>query len=133
MLYKSLYTEIGRLLYAVADVDGVISQKEKQRLHEIVEKELVPAETAVDAHGSNEAWHVEFEFDWREEQISDPSEAFTSFIEFVQDHSAAFDRKMKALCIRLAKEIAAAYYGSSRKEKALINLLIAKLNAIKAG
>lgn len=28
MIYKELYSEIGKLLYAVADVDGIISKGE---------------------------------------------------------------------------------------------------------
>ena len=39
MIYREFYSELGKLLYAVADIDGVITEKEKKKLKEIVKKE----------------------------------------------------------------------------------------------
>lgn len=33
---KMFYAELGNLLYAIADVDGMISHQEKEELHELI-------------------------------------------------------------------------------------------------
>ncbi len=53
MLYKKFYSELGKLLYAVAEIDGIITNKEKKALLEIVKKELVPADNHIDKFGTS--------------------------------------------------------------------------------
>ena len=71
MLYKNFYSELGKLLYAVADIDGVITQAEKKALHEIVKKELVPAEKHTDEFGTDAAYYAEIEFEYLDEEQMD--------------------------------------------------------------
>lgn len=123
MLYKQFYSELGKLLYAVADIDGVISQKEKKTLLQIIQKELAPAEKHTDEHGTNAAYYTGIEFDFLDEQIADTESAFESFIDFVVDHHTAFDSKLKKVSMHVARELAAAYHGTSRKEKKLVDKL----------
>ncbi|MBI4944956.1 MAG: hypothetical protein HY840_00985 [Bacteroidetes bacterium] len=123
MLYKDFYSELGKLLYAVADIDGVITPAEKKALHEIVRKELVPAEKHKDEFGTDTAYYAEMEFDYLDEEIGDAEAAFNSFIDFVEEHHMAFDEKMKKVCLHVAKEIANAYHKTNKKEKALIEKL----------
>src|SRR5690606_13704785 len=79
MLYRQFYSELGKLLYAVADVDGMISQKEKKALQELVRKELVPVEKHTDKFGTDVAFYAEIEFDFLEDSMVEPEEAFESF------------------------------------------------------
>ena len=102
MLYKDFYSELGKLLYAVADIDGVITQSEKKVLHEIVRKELVPAEKHKDEFGTDAAYYAEIEFEYLDEEIGDADAAFNSFIDFVEEHHTAFDAKMKKVCLHVA-------------------------------
>lgn len=130
MLYQELYSEIGKLLYAVADVDGAINKEEKKALYDMVRRELVPAESHKDEFGTDAAYYAEIEFDYLEEQELDSDTAFNSFIDFVDDHGSAFDERMKKVCIHMAEEIANAYHKNSEKEAILIKKLKLKLKNI---
>ena len=81
MDYKEFYSELGKLLYAVADIDHVITQKEKKALTDIVKKELAPTEVHKDAFGTGTAYYTAMEFDILDDEIADSETAFNSFIE----------------------------------------------------
>jgi len=130
MVYREFYSEIGKLLYAVADIDHVITQQEKKKLQDIIKKELVPAEQHQDIFGTDAAYYAEIEFDFLDEQIADAEAAFESFIDFVEEHHTAFDKNMKKVCIHIAKELADAYRGTNKKEKLLIEKLKQKLEKL---
>ncbi len=130
MQYKNFYAELGKLLYAVADIDGMITQKEKGKLQEIVKNELVPLEKHRDTFDTDVAYYTEMEFDFLDEEIGDAETAFNSFIDFIEEHRTAFDERMKKVSLHVAKELAAAYHGTNKKEKDLIEKLRKKLNRI---
>lgn len=117
-------------MYAVADVDGTISQKEKEKLAEIVRKELVPSEKRVDAYGTDVAFYSEFQFDIEEDTIAEPDVALESFLDFVKEHPSAFTTQMKETCIKIVKELADAYRGTNRLEEILVNKLETRLKAL---
>lgn len=134
MLYKEFYSELGKLLYAVADVDKVITQQEKTELQKIVRNELVPVEKHIDEFGTDAAYYSEMEFDITDDQILDSESAFNSFIDFVTEHHTAFDERMKKVSIHVVEEIATSYRGKNKKEKAIIKKLknqLAKIEIIK--
>ena len=131
MLYKQFYSELGKLLYAVADIDKVITQEEKKKLLAMVKDELVPHEKNKDQFDTNIAFYTEIEFDVLEEQIADAKTAFNSFLDFVDDHYTAFDERMKNICVQVAKEIARAYNETSKNEKKLLHHLINKLGELE--
>lgn len=130
MKYKDFYSELGKLLYAVADIDGVITQKEKKSLYYIVKNELVPSEKHIDEFNTDVAYYTEMEFDFLDEEIGDAETAFNSFIDFVEDHHTAFDGQMKKVSLHVAKELAEAYRGTNKKEKKLLERLEERLNRI---
>lgn len=130
MKYPEFYAEIGKLLYAVADVDGMISAKEKAALIKIVEEELVPKEGHKDAYGTGAAWYAGIELEILEDEIADAETAFDSFINYVEDHHTAFDDSMKKVCLRITRELASVYHGTNKKEKEMIQRLERKLNKI---
>jgi uncharacterized tellurite resistance protein B-like protein len=131
MLYTEFYGELGKLLYAVADVDGAITQKEKKALREIVSKELAPAEKHKDIYGTDAAFYAEAEFDFLEAEDADAETAFNSFIDFVEDHHTAFDDRMIDVCLKVAYKIASAYKRKNRREKVLAEKLKEKLSKLK--
>ena len=130
MIYREFYSELGKLLYAVADIDGMISKAEKKKLQEIVEKELAPMEKRKDKFGTNVSSYSETEFEILDEEIGDAEAAFESFINFTEEHRTAFDAKLKMVCLRVAKELAAAYQGTNKKEKELIGRLKKTLDSL---
>ena len=60
MIYKQFFSELGKLLYAVADVDGSITQKEKKTLRELVAKELLSLVNKKDEHGTDVGFFISF-------------------------------------------------------------------------
>lgn len=131
MEYSEFYSELGKLLYAVCDIDGMITKQEKEKLQEAVKKELVPAEVHSDSAGTDFAYYSEIEFDFLDETIADAPAAFESFIDFVEEHHTAFDARMKKASLHVAKELASVYRGVNKKEQALITKLKKSLEKIK--
>ena len=131
MTYQEFYAELGKLQYAVADIDKVITQKEKEKLQNIVRKELVPAEMHVDLYGTDSAYYSEMEFDILDDQIADADDVFESFIDFVVDHHTAIDEKMKKVSLHVARELAKAYRGVNNREHMLLKKLRQKLEKIE--
>lgn len=132
MLYRQFYSELAKLLYAVANVDGKISVKEREELKAIVRKELVPAEHHTDKFGTDAAYYTEIEFDFLEEAMIEPEAAFESFLNFIEKHHTAIDNRMREVSLRTAKKIAETYHKTNKKEKDLIKVLGKKLAALPA-
>ena len=131
MKYKEFYAELGKLLYAVADCDKVITPEEKKKLQDIIKNELVPNEVHTDAFGTDAAYYAEMEFDILEDELMDASTAFESFTDFIKEHPTAIDARMKKTILRVVKELAAAYHGTNKRESKLIEQLVKELKSIK--
>ena len=120
---REFYAETGKLLYAVAEVDGVITKREKQSLHKLIQNRLAHRETHTDEFGTNDAWYTEFEFEVAEEQGMSSEDAFNSFVDFIQEHRNKMDRELKEICFILADRLAESYHLTNKKEKLLIQKL----------
>jgi hypothetical protein len=131
MNYKHLYSELGKLLYAVADVDGVITKQEKEALIKIIKTGLAPAENQRDQFGTNVANYTEIEFDFLDEQIIEPEVAFNSFIDFIEEHQTGIDEKMKKVFVQVAEALGKAYHGTNKKEKKLVDKLKSVLKRVE--
>jgi hypothetical protein len=131
MIYQQFYSELGKLLYALADVDGSISQTERSAMHELVKKELVPIEKNTDEFGTDAAFYAEIEFEILEDTAVDPEVAFESFINFIDDHKTAIDNRMIDATRRVAVKLSESYYHASHKEKELLERLNNKLDEIQ--
>ena len=127
MQFQDFYTELGKLLYAVAKVDGVITKEERKSLMVIVENELTPLEGSTDEFGTDAAFITKFEFDVLEDQMIPAEDAFNDFIDFVDQHQQAFKPAIKNVCIKVTEQLASAYHGTNKKEHALIEKLKNKL------
>ncbi|MFI5204183.1 MAG: hypothetical protein ACHQF2_06780 [Flavobacteriales bacterium] len=123
MNYRDFYSEVGKLLYAIAKADGHIQKHEFEKLREVVTNVLVPAEMHKDAHGTDTAWYAEIEFDYLEENLSDPQAAFESFVSYVEKHKTAITPELRDRIYVCARELAKAYRGiTSSESTVLINL-----------
>jgi uncharacterized tellurite resistance protein B-like protein len=120
---KLFYAELGKLLYAVADIDGVITPQERDELHSLIASRLTQREVHTDEYGTNDAWYTEFEFDVAEEQGMTSDEAFNSFAAFMSEHKKKLDPHMKDICLILADKLASAYHDTNHKEKQMLQKL----------
>ncbi len=127
MYYQQFYSELGKLLYAIAAVDGVISPKEKEALRALVRKQLAPAETHTDKFGTDAANYVDIEFDILEDAGADVEASFASFINFVEAHHTAIDKRMRDAALAAAKQVANAFKHTGHKEGKLLLELERKL------
>jgi hypothetical protein len=134
MRYEEYYAELGKLLYAVADVDRVVSKEEKEKIYGMIRDELVAREKNKDRFGTNLTNYAQIEFDYLndEDVIVDPTDAFNSFVDFVERHYTAFNPEMMKICLHIAKVVAEAYHGINRKEAQMISELERKLKKILA-
>ena len=130
MIHKQFYSELGKLLYSIADVDGVISKTEKMTLRELVRKELAPAEKNTDEFGTDAAFYTEIEFDILEDNNSEPDIAFESFISYIENHKTAIDRRMLETTLTIATRLADAFHHTNIKEKELLKVLNKKIGTL---
>lgn len=130
MIYQQFYSELGKLLYAIADIDGKVSPAEKNALRDMVKSTLVPYETHSDDQGTNAAWYTEAEFDFLEENISDADAAFESFENFVTAHATGIDDNLRNICRQLPEKLAGVYRGVNKKEQALLARLKKLLSSL---
>ncbi len=110
MIYKNFYSEVGKLLYALAKTDGSISKKEIKAIHKLVLKDLVPLENSTDEFGTDSAFYVEMEFDFLNENFYDPDVAFNSFISYVENHYTAFDSHVKEVVLNVAETLIKSFH-----------------------
>ena len=130
MVYQRFYSEVGKLLYAIASADGSVQKKEYGKLRDIVEKKLVPEEQSTDQFGTDSAYYAEIEFDILMEQSADSTACFNSFCNYVEVHRTAFDKHLKIMVMNLAKELAHVYHGTNTKEAAMIKKLKKRLDEV---
>lgn len=123
MIYKYFYSEVGKLLYAIAKSDGVIAIEEIKKIHQLVIKDLVPLESSTDEFGTDSAFYVEMEFDYLNEKMYDPDMAFNSFIDYVEEHHGAFDIKMKTAVFNVANRLTQSFHETNIKDHYMMEKL----------
>ncbi|MFZ9662093.1 MAG: hypothetical protein ACO29O_09470 [Chitinophagaceae bacterium] len=123
MNIRDFYAEVGKLLYAVAEIDGVISKKEHDELYKLIRTRMAHREKHTDSFGTNDAWYAAFEFDVAEDQGMTVEDAFESFTSFIKENKHLLDNDLKEICLMLADKMAMSYYHTNKKEKELINKL----------
>lgn len=127
MRYKDFYTELGKLLFAIAKADGRVGEKEFDAMKKIVKEELVALEDSTDEFGTDNAYYTEMEFDYLQENFGDPEQAFSSFLDFVDTHRNAFSPALKKLVSKISTRIANTEYGINPKEKKYLDRLAEKI------
>lgn len=132
MFYRQYYSELGKLLYAIANANGNISEKERETLKAIVRKELVPAEKHTDTFGTDAAYYVEIEFDILEDSEPDVDAAFDSFIDFIEGHHSAITQPMREAALRVSEKLIELYHHHHKKEHLLAKKLSEKLKQLPA-
>lgn len=129
MNYPGLYTEIGRLAYAIASADGVIHSSEVEKICDFIGREI--DQIGADGEISEEAiLHAVFEFNKLRNENASAKDAYLGFLNFIDVHPEIFTHRIKNVCINISLRIAAAFEGINETESALIDKLKKKLDGI---
>lgn len=124
MDYNTLYTEIGRMAYALAKANGSVSDKDSEFLVSFINAEM-------EQTGTDAVLYVGAEFNKLRSMNASARDAFSAFTGYVEKHSTNFQDRIIHLCMRLAIKIAATDDGIDETETALINKLRKKFDLIK--
>jgi len=131
---KQYYKELGRVVYAIATVDGFVQDEEKDKLHSFVATKLAPNEPTHDSSGMNQAFYVDFEFEENIEKHPDMSGAVKSYKDFIEQNAEAGDEALLQRSVRLIEAVIFAY--SKRKEKLMLDQvknITSHVSALKIG
>ncbi len=120
---RQFYIAVGKLLYAIADADSVITLQEKQELYRLITTRLAHRESHTDEFGTNDAWYTMFEFEAAEEAGMTANEAFNEFSEFIKEHWNIMDIDLKNTCMLLADRLAESYHHTNAREKEMMRRL----------
>lgn len=113
---RELYENLGKLFYAIAAADKVISKQEVQVLNNIVEKDWVPVEDSRDEYGTDLSFQIEVIFDWYQENELSAEAAYDRFETFKKSHEWLFDEDINNLIWKTVNRIALAFPGKNRSE-----------------
>jgi uncharacterized tellurite resistance protein B-like protein len=120
---RQFYIAMGKLLYAIADADSVITRQERNELYKLISTRLTHRELHTDEFGTNDAWYTVFEFEAAEEAGLTANEAFNEFAEYIQEHWAMMDDDLRNICMLLADRLAESYHHTNAREKDMIRRL----------
>lgn len=115
-----IFTEIGRMAYAVAKANGDVKEKEVQNVFNFIDEEMALTK-------SNDVMVVGEEFTKLRRMNASAKDAFSMFTTFLETHGNSLHQSIKNMCIRLALKIADSDESADETEAALINKLRKKL------
>jgi hypothetical protein len=125
-----LFSEIGKLIYAIAASDHKISHKEKEQLKSLVSESLNKIKET-DQFGTSVLFYPEIEFEFLEEELIAPEDALQSFVDYIKEHYSAIDLEHVQLIRKLSWETANSFRGINQKEKQMLDKLEEALAYIK--
>ena len=119
MFNEELYTELGKLFYYVASVDGKVQPAEKKVLQELIHSVWEPLEDSVDEFGTDNSALIDFSFDF-EESESVTFDGLQSFEEFYKYNKKEFTPAIINKILKTGKAITSVYRGNNKDEEAAL-------------
>jgi uncharacterized tellurite resistance protein B-like protein len=128
MNQRDFLIELGKLLYAIASSDGDVRLQENRKLRDILRTDFIAIAEQTDHLGRTNFEYAELELEWMEENYVNPKVAFTSFINFIKEHSAELNEGQKDSILKAAEEVADSFYKRNHYEEHFLHKL---KNALK--
>jgi hypothetical protein len=125
---KQYYKELGKMVYAIAAVDGVIKTEEAEALHIFVQKDLATNEAHLDSSGMNEAFYVDFEFEDSTKTKPDINATLKSYAKFIHNNYEQADANLINRSVKLLHTVADAY--NREKENEVVMQIKSEINEI---
>lgn len=119
MFYEGLYTELGKLFYEIAAVDGNIQPAEKKILQERIDRVWKPLENSTDEFGTDRSALIDFSFDYKESENPGGS-GLQSFRAFYRENKSRFSPRIINNILETSEAIASAYRGKNKNEQAIL-------------
>ena len=88
---------LGELAYAVAKADGVVVKKERQKLHDIISKELSPVDFNYEI--------AKIIFEMVDKQNKSAESVYKEAVETIQAYSGSFDPQLRLVFLRTLEKI----------------------------
>jgi len=126
MDYKEFYTELGKLLYAVAKADGEVQDEELHKIYQMVVDDLSD-EILFNRGEEVDAYYTEFEFEALIDRNVEIHTAVNSFVDYYEKNQEYFNDKMKKTTLKAMVAVADAFEGIIPEEQALIDEMTKKL------
>ena len=120
---RSLYENLGKLFYAIAAADKVVTKEEIRVLDEMVALDWKEVEHSRDEFGTDMSFQIEVIFDWFRENDLSADYAFAKFRNYKREHEYLFDEELNHLIWRTANKIAGAFAPISRAEVTMLSRL----------
>ncbi len=120
-MQTKFYQNLGKLFYAVAAADKVVSEQEVDRLKEIIRAEWLALDDVTDDFGTDAAYQIEIVFDWLLEQNTDAESCIESFKSFIEEHPSLFTNQVKEMIWKTVNSIASTFSGKNKSELIMIN------------
>jgi len=120
---KQYYKELGKIIYSIAIADGIIQIEEREKLREMVIKELAQNERSHDSSGMNQAFYVDFEFAENSTEKPYQEAAVERFTDFIDSNLESHDEALISISLKLMESVANACSKtpeSKTKEKEII-------------
>jgi len=122
MISKEFYIELGKLLYAIATVDGSISEKETKVLDQFIHQDLNHKKYNALA-GKEEILLTKASFYNCHKENATVNDLLQSYKTFLQKYGTRLETNLKMLGATLLQKIASTHKGMSLREKQIINEL----------
>ncbi|QNL50153.1 hypothetical protein H8S90_00510 [Olivibacter sp. SDN3] len=116
ILWTEFYGKLAYLFYNVAACDQTITSKEIAKLKELLLSTWLDLEPSLDEYGYDAAYQIEAVFDWLLDQRPPPEEGFREFSAFIKENPGFVDKRLGALIIKSANQLAEASYGKNKSE-----------------
>ena len=120
MFYKELYTELGKLFYYTAGIDGKVQVAEREALQELIKSKWKPLEDSKDEFGTDQSAIINFSFDYEESENA-AHNALESFEDFYRENKESFSPQIIQNILQTVTAIADAYRDKNKNEKLVLD------------
>ena len=117
------YQQIGRLFYAVANIDNRIKEEEIAEVKKIILSDWLPIENSADEFGSDAAYQIDSVFDWLRENPIDSHLVIEAFKKYKNENQKLFTPQICNLILKSADKIANSFSGKNKSELIFITQL----------
>lgn len=120
---KLFYQNVGKLFYAVAYADKVVREEEIVELKKVIETVWLPLEDTEDEFGMDNAFNIEFMFQYLNDNKESAEQCFKDFQLYAKANKTMFSEYIIEITINTCIAIADSFAGTNKAEKKMIDNL----------